>query len=437
LGKNTFSRIGAIVSFVAYASLTALHDVLLLSGVHEKTTLTCSTLATILLGAATNFVSFWAMGVLEVFVAPAVDNDLRTCACYYYIPEITALIALSTPLAAFLNFNSKVQEQGLAALFGDFLIFQTYYIPHYLGKQSTHWTWSILCSPKMAGTIEGDPRKDFSMEDRRLNPEGTIELWKHLRRLQTAMYYMKGAVQVIVGLTSSVIMIGFKGLLVKWYLEPDSRPAVRFFLKWVAFPLPSIIAIGSGAVALHDLFHGTVKIDAGETFGGQLLIMFPFLKECCPNGVAGYRFGEETDDSQPRSQFDQQLGNVFFAIGLAVIVLLTWSVADGLAPELNFMLGRESLKYPKLAEAEMWGSAGFIFWIVHVPRLMALAFSNWDDMESLKFLSMPKHLARHSSASFYHIPTRTKEHRDIAYKPLDMELTTKENSGNIDSRSIY
>merc|ERR1719440_1113574 len=104
---------------------------------------------------------FWAMGAAEVFVASASDKGLTECACFFQIPEVSALVALSTPFALFASFMARVQMQGLAALFGDYLCFQTYYIPHYLAKKSFLWTWGVLCSPKTAGTTTATQRKDI------------------------------------------------------------------------------------------------------------------------------------------------------------------------------------------------------------------------------------------------------------------------------------
>merc|ERR1719359_2385759 len=96
--------------------------------------------ATICYGIAGLSVFFWAMGAAEVFIAPAIEGvGVETCACFYQIPEITALVGLSTPFAVFAGFMARVQMQGLAALFGDYLAFQTYYAPHYLGRQSLWW----------------------------------------------------------------------------------------------------------------------------------------------------------------------------------------------------------------------------------------------------------------------------------------------------------
>merc|ERR1719272_1462951 len=122
----------------------------------EMVSLSFGFAATVLYGIAGVSMFFWAMGAAEVFVAAAGDS-VDDCACYYSIPEITALIGLSTPFAVFAGFMARVQMQGLASLFGDFLCYQTYYVPHYLSKQSFLWTWAVLTTPKMAGTIQGEP----------------------------------------------------------------------------------------------------------------------------------------------------------------------------------------------------------------------------------------------------------------------------------------
>lgn len=376
------ARIGVYVGLYGYATCTAVHDILLLRGVKEKYTLTLGFCATCFYGMAAIFVFAWAMGAAEVFAAPALDNDIHKCACYYYIPEVTALIALATPFALFAGFMSRVQMQGLAALFGDFLTYQTYYVPHYLAKQSTFWSWACLCSPKCAGTITGDPRETFSAKEARDNPTEAAKNWKWLSEQQTILYWLSVFVQVVVALSASGFVIGVKELSVSLYMRGDMPPLVQGLIKYVVFPLPSVAVLGIGIMAIYDLYCTTIGVDPGETFVGQAITLIPLLKLCMPKELLG--------NQKQRTDLDQRLGIIAFCFGAVLLASWTSAVAHGMSPDLNFMLGREELHHPKVAQAELWGACGFVFFLVHIPRVMSIAFSTWDDMESLKFLSNPK-----------------------------------------------
>lgn len=304
---------------------------------------------------------FWAMGAAEVFVAMVgVGED--QCACYYQIPEISALIALSTPFAVFAGFMARVQMQGLAALFGDFLAFQTYYIPHYLGKQSFLWTWAVLSSPKMAGTIQGEPRR---VEQ---------SWWNIFRIQQLTLWYLSMFLQVVVALSASSFMIAFKELCVSLYLKGDMTPNVNLAIKYILLPAPSFVALAVGAIACNDLACMTLPQlrDAGESFTGQLRTILP----CVPS-------------LHEKKALDNTLGYIAFAIGEVLLIGWTLAVAQGLCPDKNILFGEEELVHPKLAQAELWGACGFIFFFAHVPRVMGIVFSTWEDLESLKWCANP------------------------------------------------
>jgi len=295
------------------------------------------------------------------------------CACYYQLPEISALLALSTPFAVFAGFMARVQMQGLAALFGDFLAFQTYYIPHYLGKQSFLWTWAVLSSPKMAGTIQGEPRR---VEQ---------SWWNIFRHQQLILWYLSMFLQVVVALSASVFMIAFKELCVSLYLKGEMTPSVNAAIKYVLLPAPSVVTLAVGVIACMDLAVMTLPnlMDAGESFTGQLKTIFP----CVPR-------------LPPKSPLDSTLGYIAFVLGEALLIAWTLAVAQGLCPDLNVLLGKEELVHPKLAQAEMWGACGFIFFFVHVPRVMGIVFSTWEDLESLKWCANPQHRAEDEQRSY-------------------------------------
>jgi hypothetical protein len=357
------SKIGTYLGLIGYAFFTALHDILLLLGKSETITLTLGFCAIMSYGMGTIAVFNWAMGASEVFLAQVPGHPLTECACFYSMPEMSALIALTTPFAMFVGFMGKVQMQGLAALFGDYLSFQAYLVPHYLGKQSTLWTWSVMTTPKMAGTVQARPRTPF-----------TKEWWGYLRLQQSILYWFTIAVKAFVALTSSAFMIAFKELCISLYMAHNMTPMFEY-ITIVLLCTPSLAAIAFGALAILDLASMTICIDKGETFFGQFKTVFTcgFL-QC---------------DARP-STFQNILRYASFVAGLIVIVVWTGAVAQGLSPDRNFLLGNEELTHPKLAQAELWGACGFVFFLVHVPVVLSIGFSTWEDLESLKYLEQER-----------------------------------------------
>jgi hypothetical protein len=320
-------------------------------------------LSTVSLGLAAASIFFWAVRIANVFVAPIHGEGLSLCACYYRVPDITALVALSTPFALFCVFFGRVQMQGLAALFGDYLTYQKYTIPHFLGRQSFLWTWGMLCSPKMAGTIVGTRREKFAPAQ-----------WRILSTLQGALYYMSLALQLCVALTASSFMIRFKELLISVYLHDNMTPLVNSFIKYVLLPLPSVLTLCIGVYAAHEVYTMTIGTDAGETFGDQLKTIVPGCMHhtCVPSR---------------HSSCENILASLTLVVGWLLIMLCTFAVAHGLCPDLDFLFGSGKLESPKLVQAELWGACGFVFFALHIPRVLAIAFSTWDDMESLKHLA--------------------------------------------------
>jgi len=359
------ARTLTVVGLVGWGSLTGLHDVMMLLECSELQTLKVRWLSTVSLGLAAASMFLWAMGLAGVYVAPIAEKGVSTCACFYQIPDLDALVALSTPLALFAVFFGRVQMQGLAALFGDYLSYQTYTIPHYLGRQSFLWTWAMLCSPKMVGTIQGDKRETFS-----------VSQWKTLSSMQKSLYYFSLSLQAFVALSASSFMIRSKELLTSLYLQGDMTPSVNAVIKYILLPLPSAITVGVGLYAAWELYTMTLGTDGRETFSHALRTLLPSrMHVCVPD--------ENTACEQ------------ILAIGTLIVgwvLLLSWTcaVAQGLCPDRDLLLGKKDIHPPRLAQAELWGACGFIFFAVHVPRITAIAFSTWDDMESLKYLANPE-----------------------------------------------
>lgn len=370
------AKIGGYVGLAGFACFTAIHDVLVLARARETVSLFFGFLSTGMLGCATLAIFFWAMGAAEVFVAPAMDGNIEKCACFYQIPEITALVGLASPFALFALFMGKVQMQGLACLFGDFLAFQVYYVPHYLAHQSFLWTWGVLASPKMVGTIQGKRRPGFSMND--------VKVWRPLRHMQTTLYWGSVFLQAVVALTASAFMIAFKELCVSLYLRGDMTPTVLAIIKWVLLPGPSVAVIGLGAVAMFDLICLTVWVDKGEGFIQQMVTLFPFCREIMPLSVIVDDNGEPT-----RTPADRVFGTIAMVILGFLLLAWTLAVAQGLSPDKEFLFGSAELRHPHIAQAELWGACGFIFFLIHVPRVVSIAFTTWEEIESLKFLADP------------------------------------------------
>jgi len=359
------AKVGTVVGLVLYAIFTVLHDVGLLAGASEITTLTLGFCGCVSWGFGAIAIFFWAMGASEVFVAPIRGQDVNSCACYYQMPEMKALIGLTTPFAMMVGFMTKAQMQGLAALFGDYLSFQTYFIPHYLGKQSFLWTWAVLTTPKMAGTIVGDPRHKF-----------TPAQWAMLRRQQTCLYWLSVLLRLVVALSASSFMIAFKELCISLYMKNDMTLMMDIFVKWILLCGPSVFAAIVGIMAVKDLSQLTIYPEEGESFLGQVRNVCPCFAKL-----------EGLKEKYPWLKANEhRLAHLSFWPGALAITLWTAAVAQGLCPDRSFLFGSESLTHPKLAQAELWGSAGFVFFIVHVPTVLSVAFSSWDDMESMKYL---------------------------------------------------
>lgn len=392
LRPYTPAKLGTVLFLLGYAILTAAHDVLLLAEQPEWLTLTLGSLATACYGFAGVAIFFWAMGAAEVFVSQAFDEfPIDTCACYFQIPEISALVGLATPFAVFAGFMARVQMQGLAILFGDYLTYQTYYVPHYLGRQSYLWTWAVLCSPKMAGTVQGKKREIDGKNPVSIDDEKQAQNWRWLKKQQMALYWLSMIMQIVVALVASIFMIAFKELCASLYLRGDMTPMVQSFIKYVLMPAPSVAVVGIGFLGAKDLYSMTIKLDEGETFCGQVRTIMPAF--CCNHDCD--RKKTEGGGPQPRSFIDWFVGTSAFVIGGILLFVWTFAACKGLSPDLSFMLGAEELEHPTLVQAELWGASGFIFFYVHIPRVMSIAFSTWDDLESLKYLAFPDKREQH------------------------------------------
>lgn len=293
--------------------------------------------------------------------------------CFYQLPELTALIGLSTPFALYASYQAQVQFAGLAALYGDYMSCMTFKAPHYMARQSFLWTWGIFSTPKMAGTVQGVQREEFD-----------IGKWRRVRNIHWWLSTFSTFLAVIVALCAACFTISFKELCTSLYLHGGMTPMIKNAIKWILLPGPSVAAVGIGLYALSELTTVTISLDPGETFFDQLMNIFP---SCC-SGFLGRMSEKEkvlgtSAHGTDVSPFGKIVRLIAFIVGAAALFVATVAAGQGLSPDYGFLFGGEELRKPNLLQAELWGACGFVFFLVHVPRMMAIAFSTWDDLESL------------------------------------------------------
>jgi hypothetical protein len=370
---------------VGYAILQAVHDLILMKSTSNETlTLQVGAMATACLGLACAAVFLWAMGATEVFVAPVEGHPKENCMCFYQLPELTALIGLATPFALYAVFRAQVQMRGLACLYGDYLSWITFIVPHYLARQSFLWTWGTMVTPKSAGTVttKGTQRPYLAT--------ATSKSWAQLQRIHSGLYTSSNLLGIVVAFTASSFMISFKEVCVSMYKSEGYTPLVQTVIKYVLLPLPTLATYGIGGYALNELYHTTLKLDPGESICGQLKVVMPSFISCClPANVS----------------YEQPLRYVLFTVLSIILIGFTVAAGHGLSPNLSFLLDFGGKKVPldwtSLAQAELWSACGFVFFLIHMPRILAIAFSTWDDLESLKNLAEPNNRRpRHLSGDY-------------------------------------
>jgi hypothetical protein len=360
------SRDATFFCLLTWGLTSGIHDAMVLAGASEMLTLLVGTISTCLCGGGVAAMFCWAMAATEVFVAKVDGFEISTCACYYQLNEVAALVGLSTPFAMLAAFAIKVQLQGLNNLFGDATYYQPYIVPHYLAKQSYLWTWAVLTSPKQAGTILAEPREHFEVND-----------WYRLFQLQQSLQFWRNLVMNgFVALSASPFMISLKELLTNILIEDEQTPTVNAILLYGVLPLPSVLTWALGILGVIELQGMTIKPDVGETFADNL-----------DAGMPDWLFGRNQSlwmKSHPK--IESTCAWVAFVVGTFITVVWTAAVAQGLCPDMNVMLGKEKLVRPILAQAELWGACGFVFVGFHLQKGIAFVFSTWDDVESLKTL---------------------------------------------------
>lgn len=199
--------------------------------------------------------------------------------------------------------------------------------------------------------------------------------------MQQVLFYMLLLLQAVVALASSSFMIAIKELSISLYLRGDMTPTVQSVLKYVVLPLPSVIAGLIGFYAAWEIFDLVRdSIDDGDNgFYTQVDTLLPWWMTCCISWMKNNK------------RANQISAWTFFFIAESILAVWTCSTVQGLSPDKSFLFGNEELQRPRLAQAELWGGCGFIFFFVHIPRVMAIAFSTWEDLESLRNLKETKY----------------------------------------------
>jgi hypothetical protein len=354
---------------VGYALVQAIHDLVLMAfPAKERLTLPLGAAATACIGMSCAAVFMWAMGATEVFVAPVEGFDPEECMCYYQLPELTALLGLATPFALYAVFRAQVQMRGLACLYGDYLSWITFIIPHYLARQSFLWTWGTLVTPKAAGTLTTQEAK---------RPK--VKSWSLLRNTQYILYLGSQILGVVVAFSASSFMIAFKEVCVSMYKRKQYSPFIRNAIKYILLPAPTLAIYGIAGYAMSELYGATIGLDESERILGQMKVLLPGCFGCCLDKMGEMR-------GKGKSKCDEVVRWICFAVGTILLLGFTAAAGQGLSPNLSFLLdfeGKIDLEWTSLAQAELWSASGFIFFLIHVPRVLTIAFSTWDDLESL------------------------------------------------------
>lgn len=358
------TKILVVAGLLGCALFSAIHDICLLTDQSEMVSMPLGALAAVMQGAAVAAVFLWTMGATGVFVSKFMsERDEVECVCYYQLPELTQLVALSTPFALLMAFYARVQLAGLASLFGDHLFYMRFDVPYFLAKQSTLWTWGVLMTPKAAGTIQAKKREELN--------------FKTLCTIQQGLFHYRNAVMACVGLAAGPFMVSSKELLYSMLLPGHNlTPLMRSMVLYVALPLPALIAGVMGAYAVYEVANITATCncnDEGESFADELNTMLP---NCI--------FTTETAKWMKESDTSNILGKFCFWVCSSLVLVLTATTVFGLTPDFSLLLGWSEPHRASLLQAELWGACGFVFMVLQVNRLFAgYVFSTWDDLESL------------------------------------------------------
>lgn len=118
------SKNGYLASLGVWAALLCWHDVAVLSGHTASTTRTIRCVALIPEIFAVIFAFLWSMGVAGAFVAKDGAQG-----CYYEMPTLAAMFAVSTPALLLKKSWDDIFLMGCTLIHGDFLCSAKYFVP--------------------------------------------------------------------------------------------------------------------------------------------------------------------------------------------------------------------------------------------------------------------------------------------------------------------
>jgi len=338
--RDGSSRWIVISVLVLWCLCLAMHDLMLLSGMFDDdfaTPLYVSGVAAFLQGIACVALFTWAVGATEVFPAPLVAED-PSCMCYYQLPSFQAVLALSTPLLLVYDWMRRLRLLAMSCLFGDHVFSAVFIAPHHLVRKTMLWSQGILISPKVVGTMK-DP--SGSWYDQMMAQSGP-NAFDHLSCMLRGLWVLRFIVSIRVGLSAAPFMVRAKELL--FSVSQGATGDSSWILRYVAQPFPSIVVIVVGILMvknLHDRFlrHDVVRV-----------------------------LVRSNDKASPCVRWS------LFLVLSGLTVIFTAASAEGLWPEYMYMVDPKEAEPPSLAQAEVWGSAGFVCFILVICVVMMEAF---------------------------------------------------------------
>merc|ERR1712224_1126269 len=179
-------------------------------------------------------------------------------------------------------------------------------------------------------------------------------------------------------------------------------------IKYVLLPMPTALAIPAGLYAARSLYGLTIAVDKGETFRDQLITLLPSCFHVCI--------------PRENTMCERALCLSTLIFGWVLLLFWTAAVAQGLCPDRAFLFGTELIRPPRLAEAELWGACGFIFFSIHMPRAASMCFLTWDDMESLKYLAEPESRVSHHCEATQSLELQSAICDSTTLAPVDVKL---------------
>mmetsp|Transcript_41062 Transcript_41062/g.129998 ORF Transcript_41062/g.129998 Transcript_41062/m.129998 type:complete len:563 (+) Transcript_41062:203-1891(+) len=144
--ENQISLQGYLAAVAGWTAFKVLHDWAVLAKSSEFDSLCLGIVSFFFQSTACLMAYLWSLGALEVFVAKAPEQD---CACYYQIPLLELVAALSTPLLLHYLTYTKLVMLYKAIQHGDYL----YDVPFRLVHASAP---NDPTGPMLIATLSGD-----------------------------------------------------------------------------------------------------------------------------------------------------------------------------------------------------------------------------------------------------------------------------------------